>query len=171
MGMAGQVRRAGLVARTAAWEQAFAVLGQDPPSYDGTFLHRDFHPRNVLWTGDEITGIVDWVETSWGPAWLDVAHCRTNLAITHGTEVADRFGAAYQRLTGREPQRYFDVMDVVGFLPPPGRRVLPHRPRPARPARGAPAQRAVSRCQDESTASMAYGASATRMPSPDHNAR
>ena len=106
----------------AAWEQAFAILGQDPPSYDGTFLHRDFQPRNVLWTGDEVTGIVDWVETSWGPAWLDVAHCRTNLAITHGTEVADRFGAAYQRLTGSEPQPYFDVMDVVGFLPPPGRR-------------------------------------------------
>jgi aminoglycoside phosphotransferase (APT) family kinase protein len=106
----------------AAWEQAFAVLGEDPPSYEGTFLHRDFQPRNVLWTGDEVTGIVDWVETSWGPPWLDVAHCRTNLAIAHGTEVADRFGAAYQRLTGGEPQRHFDVMDVVGFLPPPGRR-------------------------------------------------
>jgi aminoglycoside phosphotransferase (APT) family kinase protein len=108
----------------AAWEEAFAILGRDAPSYDGTFLHRDFQPRNVLWTGDGIAGVVDWVETSWGPAWLDVAHGRTNLAIRHGTEVADRFGAAYQRLTGREAQPYFDVMDVVGFLPPPGRRAL-----------------------------------------------
>ncbi|GEP40522.1 hypothetical protein NPS01_41850 [Nocardioides psychrotolerans] len=24
--------------------------------------------------------------------------------------------------TGREPQPFFEVMDVVGFLPPPGRR-------------------------------------------------
>jgi aminoglycoside phosphotransferase (APT) family kinase protein len=108
----------------AAWEQAFAILGQDPPSYEGTFLHRDFQPRNVLWTGPAVTGIVDWVETSWGPAWLDVAHCRTNLALEHGTEVADRFGAAYAGLTGREPAPYFDVMDVVGFLPPPGRRAF-----------------------------------------------
>ena len=75
----------------------------------------------MLWTGPDITGVVDWVETSWGPAWLDVAHCRTNLAITHGTEVADRFAATYTRLTGREPQPYFDVMDIVGLLPPPGR--------------------------------------------------
>ncbi len=104
-----------------AWERAFELLGQDPPEYDGTFLHRDFAPRNLLWTGDEITGVVDWVETSWGPAWLDVAHYRTMLAVSHGTEVADRFGATYQRLTGREPQPCFDVMDVVGLLPSPGR--------------------------------------------------
>ncbi len=107
-----------------AWERAYAVLEQDPPPYDGTFLHRDFQPRNVLWTGPTGTGIVDWVETSWGPAWLDVAHCRTNLALRHGVEVADRFGAAYAALTGREPAPYFDVMDVVGFLPPPSRRAF-----------------------------------------------
>ena len=103
----------------AAWEQAFGS-GEDPPAYDGTFLHRDFAPRNVLWTGPR-SPVLDWVETSWGPAWLDVAHCRNSLVITQGTGVADRFGAAYSRLTGREPQRYFDVMDIVGLLPAPGR--------------------------------------------------
>ena len=104
-----------------AWKQAFALLRQDPPAYDGTFLHRDFQPRNVLWTGPDITGLVDWVETSWGPAWLDVAHCSTNIALLHGTETAERFAAAYVARAGREPVPYFDVMDVVGFLPPPGR--------------------------------------------------
>jgi aminoglycoside/choline kinase family phosphotransferase len=103
------------------WERAFAVLAQEPPEYDGVFLHRDFSPRNLLWSGDRLTGIVDWVETSWGPAWLDVAHCRSVLAIHHGTEVADRFGAEYVEMTGREPQPYFDVMDVVGLLPHPDR--------------------------------------------------
>ena len=43
------------------------------------------------------------------------------LAVGHGTEVADRFGATYRRLTGCEAQPYFDVMDVVGLLPAPGR--------------------------------------------------
>jgi aminoglycoside phosphotransferase (APT) family kinase protein len=104
-----------------AWEQAFAVLGGDPPAYEPTFLHRDFHLRNVLWEGDRISGVVDWVETSWGPAWLDVAHCRTNLAIHHGTVVADRFAELYVARCGREPAAYWDVMDVVGFLPPPDR--------------------------------------------------
>lgn len=105
----------------AAWERAFEVLGQGAPEYDAAFLHRDFAPRNLLWGDGDITGIVDWVETSWGPAWLDVAHFRTMLAVSHGNELADQFAATYRRVTGREPQPYFDVMDVVGLLPAPGR--------------------------------------------------
>jgi aminoglycoside phosphotransferase (APT) family kinase protein len=109
-------------ARDAAlWEDAFALLRTDAPHVEPCFIHRDFQYRNVLWSGDRISGVVDWVETSMGPAWLDVAHCCTNIAIIHGSETADRFAAAYVARTGREPQHYFDVMDIVGFLPPPGK--------------------------------------------------
>ena len=76
----------------------------------------------MLWSNDQISGVVDWVETSIGPAWLDVAHCCTNIAIGHGDDSADLFAAAYVARTGREPQPYFDVMDIVGFLPPPGKK-------------------------------------------------
>jgi len=103
------------------WEEAFALLRTDAPDYEPCFIHRDFQPRNVLWSGDEVSGVVDWVETSIGPAWLDVAHCCTNIAIGHGTESADLFAAAYVARTGRTPQPHFDVMDIVGFLPPPGK--------------------------------------------------
>ena len=102
------------------WQAAFEVLAADPPAFEPTFLHRDFNLRNVLWLDGEVSGVVDWVETSWGPAWLDVAHLRTNLAIRHGTAVADRLAAAYVAVSGRTPDPYWDVMDVVGFLPPPG---------------------------------------------------
>ncbi len=102
------------------WRAAFEVLAGDPPAFEPTFLHRDFNLRNVLWLDGEVSGVVDWVETSWGPAWLDVAHLRTNLAIRHGTAVADRLTAAYVAVSGRTPDPYWDVMDVVGFLPPPG---------------------------------------------------
>lgn len=71
-----------------------------------------------------MTGVVDWVETSVGPVWLDVAHCCTNIAVRHGSDRADAFAAAYVARTRAEPQPYFDVMDVVGFLPPPGRSAL-----------------------------------------------
>ncbi len=71
------------------WRAAFDLLREEPPPYEPCFLHRDFHLRNVLWVGDAVSGVVDWVETSVGPAWLDVAHCRTNLAIDHGEAVAD----------------------------------------------------------------------------------
>lgn len=104
------------------WEEAFALLRTDAPDYEPCFIHRDFQPRNVLWSNDQISGVVDWVETSIGPAWLDVAHCCTNIAIGHGDDSADLFAAAYVARTGREPQPYFDVMDIVGFLPPPGKK-------------------------------------------------
>lgn len=112
------------------WADAFDLLRTEPPSYEPTFIHRDFQPRNVLWRDDGIGGVVDWVETSIGPAWLDVAHCATNLAIAHGEEVAVRFMDAYAACTGRKRQAYFEVMDVVGFLPPPGRRAFITEPAP-----------------------------------------
>jgi aminoglycoside phosphotransferase (APT) family kinase protein len=103
------------------WEEAFALLRTEVPDYEPCFIHRDFQPRNILWADDRVSGVVDWVETSIGPAWLDVAHCCTNIAIGHGSESADLFAAAYVARTGREPRPYFDVMDIVGFLPPPGK--------------------------------------------------
>lgn len=106
------------------WQEAFAVLRTPPPGFEPRFIHRDFQPRNVLWAEGCVSGVVDWVETSIGPAWLDVAHCSTNIALAHSTEAADRFAAAYLARTGCEAQPYFDVMDIVGFLPPPGRRAF-----------------------------------------------
>ena len=81
-------------------------------------------PHNLLWTGETITGVVDWVETSTGPAWLDVAHCSSNLALRHGSPTGQRFAAAYTRLSGVQRVAYWEVMDIVGFLPPPGRKVM-----------------------------------------------
>jgi aminoglycoside phosphotransferase (APT) family kinase protein len=112
-----------------AWERAFVLLRQDPPPHEPTFLHRDFAPRNVLWDGDEISGVVDWVETSTGPAWLDVAHCRTNLVLDHGVDAADRFAAAYSTATGCVAEPWWDVLDVVGFLPAPGGEIAVADPR------------------------------------------
>jgi aminoglycoside phosphotransferase (APT) family kinase protein len=104
----------------ALWRDAFEVLRSPAPAYEPCLIHRDFHPRNVLWSGDAITGVVDWVETSMGPAWLDVARCSSNLALLHGPEEGAELARAYTELTGVEPAPYFDVMDIVGFLPPPG---------------------------------------------------
>jgi prepilin-type processing-associated H-X9-DG protein len=106
----------------AIWQKAFALLRGDAPDYQACFIHRDFQPRNVLWADGHVSGVVDWVETSIGPAWLDVAHCCTNIAIHHGNDAAETFAAAYVARTGRSAQPYFDVMDIVGFLPPPGKK-------------------------------------------------
>ncbi|WP_324604552.1 phosphotransferase [Streptomyces sp. NRRL F-525] len=80
---------------------------QAAPRYEGRFLHRDFHPGNVLFdvpsrngAGLGISGVVDWVQTSWGPADLDVAHCSTNLALLHGPAWGLRFPEAYEEAGG-----------------------------------------------------------------------
>ncbi len=108
-------------ARPAAWRVAFDLLRGEPPAHEPTFLHRDYGPHNVLWAGEVLTGVVDWVETSTGPAWLDVAHAASNVAVRAGVERARTFTAAYAAHTGRAREPYWEVMDVVGFLPPPGR--------------------------------------------------
>lgn len=117
--------------RPALWERAFALLGQPAPAYAGRFLHRDFHSGNVLWSQGRISGVVDWVETSWGPADLDVAHAATYLAMVHGVDAADRFTQAYHRRADErrdeDRARYFAVLDVVGYLPDPVKVAQPWR--------------------------------------------
>ncbi|WP_433248558.1 phosphotransferase family protein [Streptosporangium sp. CA-135522] len=108
------------------WHRAVDVIRHDPPDYRACFLHRDFHPGNVLFTGDgddlRISGIVDWVETSWGPADLDVAHCSTALALLHGAPAgmlfADRYVAAGGRLTADPAAHlYWRMLDALAFAP------------------------------------------------------
>jgi len=115
--------------RPELWGSAFEVLGGPEPAYEPTFLHRDYHLGNVLWEDGVVSGLVDWVETSTGPAVLDVAHCTTALALLHGVDVALQFPAAYAEAGGRaEPKAaYWQVMDVVGFLPHPDKVTRPWR--------------------------------------------
>jgi aminoglycoside phosphotransferase (APT) family kinase protein len=108
----------------ASWQRAFDLLAEEPPAYEPTFLHRDYSHRNLLWGGAEITGVVDWVETSTGPAWLDAGHAATSLAIAFGSDAARAFLLRYAALTGTKAERYWLVMDAVGFLPPPGKKPL-----------------------------------------------
>lgn len=110
----------------ALWERAVDVLRREPPAYEGCFLHRDFHPGNVLFSGSgptlRITGVVDWVETSWGPADLDVAHCSTALALLHGPEHGLGFRQRYEAHGGRPladgpDHLYWRLLDALAYAP------------------------------------------------------
>jgi hypothetical protein len=65
------------------------------PESPMVFLHRDFHPGNLLWHKGELVGIVDWAFACRGPGAVDVAHTRANLALVDGVTAADRFLEAY----------------------------------------------------------------------------
>ncbi|WP_406125953.1 aminoglycoside phosphotransferase family protein [Streptomyces canus] len=114
-------------ADAAVWAAAIDVIRKPAPPYEGRFLHRDFHPGNVLFdvpppslAGPRITGVVDWVQTSWGPVDLDVAHCSTNLALLHGPAWGLRFAEAYEEAGGvlasaPSERLYWRLLDALAF--------------------------------------------------------
>jgi aminoglycoside phosphotransferase (APT) family kinase protein len=112
--------------RGALWERAVDVIRREAPAHRACFLHRDFHPGNVLFTGTgaelAVSAVVDWVETSWGPADLDVAHCSTALALLHGPQTGMAFADAYEHagghLTTHGPDHlYWRLLDALAFAP------------------------------------------------------
>ncbi|MFI8364324.1 phosphotransferase family protein [Streptomyces sp. NPDC085612] len=122
--------------RPELWQRAVDVLRREPPAHRGRFLHRDFHPGNVLFTGTDgglrISGVVDWVETSWGPADLDVAHCATALALLHGApegmRFADRYVAAGGALSAADGDHlYWRLLDALAFAPDAEKVAVPWR--------------------------------------------
>jgi hypothetical protein len=61
--------------------------------------------------------VVDWIGGSWGPPGVDLGHMRVNLAADLGLEVADRFLAAHQALTGLDHHPFWDVASAVDVAP------------------------------------------------------
>ena len=104
-----------------AWKKAIEIVDGPPRPYSETFVHRDYHPSNVLWQNGRISGVVDWVNGCRGPAGIDVAWCRHNLANLHSVSMADDFLAAYIAEAGSEFEYdpYWDLMSVVELLPGP----------------------------------------------------
>lgn len=122
--------------RPELWQRAVDVIRRKSPDYRACFLHRDFHPGNVLFTGNgdglQISGVVDWVETSWGPSDLDVAHCSTALALLHGVpagmDFADRYVAAGGTLAeDRAAHLYWRLLDALAFAPDAEKVAVPWR--------------------------------------------
>jgi aminoglycoside phosphotransferase (APT) family kinase protein len=109
-----------------AWERAIDIVLGTAPDSPLVFIHRDYHPTNVLWHEGGVSGVVDWINACLGPAGADVAHCRTNLTEMYGPWAADLFLEAYcRKAPGFEYSAYWDLdslLDMclprVGFYPP-----------------------------------------------------
>lgn len=104
------------------WRRVIDLINGPRPVVKPCFIHRDYHPTNILWKDDEVSGVVDWVNACVGPAGVDVGHCRWNLAMLYGSSVADAFLTAYERYAavGFEYDPYWDIVSLVDtqFGPP-----------------------------------------------------
>lgn len=102
------------------WERGLERWHAGQPEEPATFIHRDYHPTNVLWESERLSGVVDWVNACAGPRGADLSHCRGNLMRMYGLEAADRFLAAYlERAPGVVYHPFWDLDLLLGCLPEP----------------------------------------------------
>ena len=97
------------------WLAAAGIVLGPPPAVAPRFIHRDYHPTNILWSGGKVSGIVDWVNGCIGPSGIDVGHCRVNLAQLYGVGAAELFLDAYCRHAG-ETFTYDPYWDLVSLI-------------------------------------------------------
>ena len=96
------------------WRAGIARASDDLPGHPDAFLHRDYHPNNIHWLGDDICGVVDWLSACTGPIAGDLAHCRWNFAVLFDAELADHFTSHYRQITGySEDTTPFDISVVM----------------------------------------------------------
>jgi aminoglycoside phosphotransferase (APT) family kinase protein len=99
------------------WERVFETLAGSAPETPAGFIHRDFHPGQTVWSGDRLTGIVDWTTGSHGPYGIDLARMRINLAFEYDVDVATRFQAIYREVIGRDMRHpYWDLTDAADAI-------------------------------------------------------
>lgn len=100
------------------WQRAIDYVKGPRPCCTPCFIHRDYHPANVLWDQGRVSGVVDWVNACRGPAGVDVGHCRVNLAMLFGVQTADAFLTAYQQQAGLlfEYTPYWDLVALIDIL-------------------------------------------------------
>jgi aminoglycoside phosphotransferase (APT) family kinase protein len=98
--------------RPEVWERAIEIAHQPVPAHERVLVHRDFWPGNLLWQRGRLSGVVDWTHACRGPAAADVAHCRGNLALLFGLDVADEFARRYGEV---DDLAWHDIADSVSM--------------------------------------------------------
>jgi aminoglycoside phosphotransferase (APT) family kinase protein len=103
--------------RADIWREAISLVAAGRAPMRTRFLHRDYQHFNMLWPGERLTGVVDWVEACIGPPEVDVGHCRLNLTVLFSASVADRFRAMYEAESGRRVDAWWDVHALLSYGP------------------------------------------------------
>jgi aminoglycoside phosphotransferase (APT) family kinase protein len=102
--------------RPETWTALINAVHDGEPSSAEAFLHRDYHPGNLLWEKEHLSGIVDWPSSCRGPRGVDVAHTRGNLALVDGVEAAEQFLHAYRDIVpAYDHDPWWDIADLLSF--------------------------------------------------------
>lgn len=79
------------------------------------FTHGDFHPGNLVWHKDRLTGVVDWSSTRPGPRWSELAYFRVELSVIVDVRLANRILRKYEHAIGYQSpmQPAWDLLHVL----------------------------------------------------------
>ena len=99
------------------WREAFALVARQPSATRPRFIHRDYQHFNLLWSREQLSGVVDWAGAGIGPPDVDVGHCRLNLTLLFSAHVAERFRELYEAASGRAVDPYWDVHALLSYGP------------------------------------------------------
>jgi hypothetical protein len=99
----------------AAWRAAVDRFDAGVLGSSARFIHRDYHPLNVLWDGPAVSGVIDWANACVGPIEVDISRCRVNVALVAGLDGADRFLHQLGDI-GRDYDRAWDLETVFSLL-------------------------------------------------------
>jgi aminoglycoside phosphotransferase (APT) family kinase protein len=86
-----------------------------PRSNGMKLTHHDFWFGNTLWTGERLTGLVDWGDARIHDPAFDVSYARLDMHLVLGPGAADRLQARYQARRG--PLHEIPFWDLVSVLP------------------------------------------------------
>lgn len=78
--------------------------------------HADFHPGNMLFRRDHLTGLVDWSGTRVGPRSFDLSYCRAEVTLLFGREAPEQLRSAYESVAGAPASDVplWDLMCALG---------------------------------------------------------
>jgi len=95
--------------RTA--EDAAATTGDSQQ----VLVHGDYHQLNVLWLGQQLSGVVDWSYTGRGQRGIDVGYCRLTLAVLFSADAAAQFLCCYEAESGLRVDPHADIRGLLNF--------------------------------------------------------
>ena len=90
------------------------------------FVHGDLWQGNLMWSGDDFAGIIDWEAAGAGSGGVDLGSLRLDAALLYGTERVGDVLAGWEEASGRAADNvaYWDLVaalntraDMTGFLP------------------------------------------------------
>jgi hypothetical protein len=100
----------------ALYRAAFDYVDAHPCAPPARSLtHGDLWQGNVTWSGDTVSGVLDWDEAGVGAAGIDIGSLRMDIAVMYGVRWSDEVSAGWREATGAPvaDAPYWDLVAVT----------------------------------------------------------